>query len=99
MESNDPDVFEYTLRLAPDVIIQRLGDGGYALLDLATDRYYGLDETGARMLELATGESRPADAVPRLTAEYDVEEARLTADLRDLLQRLIDAGLVERAAP
>ena len=95
MASNDPDVLERRLRLAPDVVMQQLADGGCALLDLATDRYYGLDATGARMVELATAQPRPADAVPRLTAEYETDEEQLTADLRALLQRMLEAGLVE----
>lgn len=78
----------------PDVLIQEL-QGESVLLNLRTGRYFGLDSVGTRMwMALTTAESLQA-ACDSLLDEYDVEQERLQQDLRNLVEKLVERGLVE----
>jgi hypothetical protein len=66
------------------------------LLDLATEQYFGLDEIGADIVGRLT--RQPYDeAIVALTADYEVDPDTLRRDVRDLVETLIGAGLLERA--
>jgi hypothetical protein len=76
------------------VLSQTLG-GEVMLLDLKSEQYFGLDAVGTRIWELI-GELGDVDRVfAALVAEYDAEPDTLAADLRSLLTRLVDAGLLQ----
>lgn len=78
----------------PDVLIQEL-QGESVLLNLRTGRYFGLDSVGTRMwMVLTTTESLQA-ACDSLLDEYEVEQERLQQDLRNLVEKLVERGLVE----
>jgi hypothetical protein len=83
-------------RLTPRVHVVAAGQGGRTvLLDVERGRYHTLDEVGGRIWRLL-GEGADVDAiVDALGREYDVERARLEADVAALLRQLRDAGLVE----
>jgi len=66
-----------------------------AILNLKNSVYYGLDPIGARVWQLIQEPTTIAQIRDVLRAEYDVEEAQLEADIRDLLQELAAQGLVE----
>ena len=78
----------------PDVLIQEL-QGESVLLNLRTGRYFGLDEVGTRMwMALTTADSLQV-ACDSLESEYDVEGERLQHDMRNLVEKLVEHGLVE----
>ncbi len=78
----------------PDVLVREL-DGESVILDLRTERYFGLDDVGTRMLTiLATSESIQA-GYQRLLEEYEVEPGPLRADITGLVDRLMEQGLVQ----
>jgi len=66
-----------------------------AILNLKNSVYYGLDPVGARVWQLVQEPRTIGQIRDVLRAEYDVEEAQLEADIRDLLQELAAQGLVE----
>ena len=69
-------------------------DGELVVLDLQRGDYFGLDEVGARAwAELARGRS-PRQVAALLSGEYNVDEARVLADVRTLVQTLLERGLV-----
>jgi|SRR5688572_31758342 len=73
------------------------------LLDPQRGRYYGLDELGSRIWELAAAGHTRAQIVESLLQEYDVERERLDADIARTLddfeaKELMRAGGVKRAA-
>jgi len=70
-------------------------EGETAILNLKNSVYYGLDPIGARVWQLIQEPTTLAQIRDVLKGEYDVEAARLEADIRDLLQQLADQGLVE----
>jgi hypothetical protein len=77
-----------------DVLVQQL-QGESVLLNLRTGRYFGLDQVGTRMWTvLTTAESLQA-AYDALLAEYEVDGHRLDQDLRTLVEKLVEHGLLE----
>ncbi len=78
----------------PDVLIQEL-QGESVLLNLKSGRYYGLDEVGTRMWAALTASDSLQAAFDVLLSEYDVAAERLQGDLRALVEKLVENGLVE----
>jgi hypothetical protein len=75
------------------VLIRRL-DGESVLLNLESERYFGLDGTGTRMLDLLTSMPSVDAAYEKLLEEFEVEPALLREHLNALLGRLLDNGLL-----
>jgi hypothetical protein len=70
-------------------------DGESVLLNLQSERYFGLDEVGTRMwVALSTSESIQT-AYEDLLSEYDVDAEQLHQDLESLIEKLVEHGLVE----
>lgn len=81
------------IQISPQVIFQEL-DGEEVLLDLATERYYGLNDVGARMWQLLAESGDTAAVRARMLEEYAVPAETLERDLSALILRLLDAGLI-----
>jgi hypothetical protein len=89
------EIFFRMRALVPaDVLVQEL-QGESVLLNVRSGRYFGLDDMGTRMwAALTTAETLQA-ARDGLLAEYDVDAERLEQDLRVLVEKLVENGLVE----
>ena len=79
----------------PAHVLVRFLDRECVLLNLETERYFGLDETGTRMWQLVTGSPSVDAALQELLAEFDVEPELLKANLSELMGRLVENGLLE----
>lgn len=80
---------------APAHVLVRLLDQESVLLNLETEKYFGLDETGTRMWQLVTTSPNIDAAYEALLAEYDVPPEMLRENLTELLGHLIDHGLLQ----
>ena len=80
---------------APHHVMVRFLDRESVLLNLETERYFGLDETGTRMWQLLTTSPNIDTAYQELLAEYDVEPELLRSNLVELLGRLMENGLLQ----
>ena len=80
---------------APAHVLVRFLDRESVLLNLETERYFGLDETGTRMWQLTTDSPSIDAAYEKLLAEFDVEPELLRSNLLELLDRLVDNGLLQ----
>ena len=76
-------------------MLVRFLDNEAVLLNLASERYFGLDETGTRMWQLATSAPNLDAAYQELLAEYDVAPELLRDNLTKLVTELVDNGLLE----
>ena len=76
------------------VLIRRL-DGESVLLNLESERYFGLDATGTRMWELVTSQPCIALALEKLQEEYEVEPDVLQSHLTQLMSGLVENGLLQ----
>jgi hypothetical protein len=80
---------------APAHVLVRFLDRESVLLNLETERYFGLDETGTRMWQLVTDAQNIDAAYQELLAEFDVEPDLLRSNFTELLSRLVDNGLLQ----
>jgi len=70
-------------------------DGEAIILNFSDGTYYGLNAVGARIWGLIQ-EPRSFSAIrAAILEEFNVDEARCTADLKSILQDLTTRGLVE----
>ena len=86
----------FSARLAvPAHVLVRQVENESVLLNLTSERYFGLDEVGTRMWAALTSSPSIQAAYDTLIAEYDVEDARLRQNLEELVERLVANGLLE----
>jgi coenzyme PQQ synthesis protein D (PqqD) len=86
--------FAARVSVSPDVLISEVG-GESVLLNLKSERYFGLDDIGTQMWKTLMASDSIQAAYETLLAEYDVEASQLREDLDDLIQELMEQGLVE----
>jgi hypothetical protein len=79
----------------PSHVLVRFMDNEAVLLNVASEKYFGLDETGTRMWQLATSAPNIDAAYQELLGEYDVAPELLHAHLQELLLMLVENGLLE----
>ena len=79
----------------PAHVLVRFLDKESVLLNIETERYFGLDETGTRMWQLVIAAPSVDAAYLQLLDEYDVEAELLRSNLTDLLSRLVENGLLQ----
>jgi Coenzyme PQQ synthesis protein D (PqqD) len=79
----------------PDHLVSRPFQGETVLLNLRTNRYHGLNPTGARILELLRETGDTAATADRLAAEYGRPAGEVARDVEELCAALAERGLVE----
>ena len=79
----------------PADVLVNIVDGQSVLLNLKSERYFGLDEVGTRMWTVLTTAESVQAACEVLLAEYDVEPDRLRKDIEELAAKLLAHGLLE----
>jgi hypothetical protein len=90
--------FSDRVRVADEVLISNLQEES-VILNLDSERYYGLDDVGTRFLSaLNTSESIEA-AYEVLRDEFDVDPQSLRQDLLELIDSLLKQGILIRANP
>jgi hypothetical protein len=92
----------FPMKLLPETIVVASKDqmasevaGETVILGLTAGRYFGLDAVGARVWQMIQTPAAVSDVRNAIVAEYEVDPARCEADLLALLQKMLDAGLVE----
>lgn len=85
------------LRIPNDVVLQEVG-GETVLLNLRTERYFGLDEVGTTMLAALRSDGSAQGALEAALRTYDVASDTLERDLLALFAELLQHGLLEIAA-
>jgi hypothetical protein len=80
--------------VVPRHVLVRHLEGESVLLNLQTERYFGLDTTGTRMWEHLASSPSIEEAYERLLEEFEVEPGLLRANLSELLTNLVQNGLL-----
>jgi len=78
----------------PQNVLIRVLDQESVLLNLNTEKYFGLDAVGTRMWQLVTSAPTIEAACVQLLKEYDVDSEILRSNLSELLDRLVENGLI-----
>jgi hypothetical protein len=87
--------FSDRVTVPEDVLISQLQEES-VILNLDSERYYGLDDVGTRFLSVLTTSDSIETAYDRLRHEYNVDPQVLRADLLALIENLINQGLLIR---
>ena len=83
--------------VVPDgVLISHLQEES-VILNLESERYFGLDDVGTRFLSVLTSSESIEAAHQQLAGEYDVDTEVLRQDLLALVEKLVDQGLLIRS--
>jgi len=81
-----------------DVLISNLQEES-VILNLDSERYYGLDDVGTRFLSVLNTADSIEAAYEMLRGEYDVDAQNLRQDLLELVDDLVGQGILIRANP
>lgn len=88
--------FSDRVKVPEEVLISNLQDES-VLLNLESERYYGLDTVGTRILSVLTTSDSIEAAYNTLVQEYDVDADVLRQDLLALVESLVNQGLIQVA--
>ena len=80
--------------IVPSNVLIRFLDQESVLLNLNTERYFGLDSVGTRMWQLVISGPTIEAAYFQLIEEYDVDPDTLRSNLAELLEHLVENGLI-----
>jgi len=80
----------------PSVLVSNVGEES-VLLNLDSERYFGLDAVGTRMWEELSTRGALEAAYEALLGEFDVDAEQLRRDLFELVEKLKGHGLIEVA--
>ncbi len=81
------------VRLSPDALSQDLGHELF-ILDMRRQRFFSLDELGARMWALLGEHGDVARTVNQILVEYEIDRNTAEADVGNLVTRLAAEGLI-----
>ena len=90
--------FSDRVKVPDDVLISNL-QGESVILNLDSERYFGLDDVGTRFLSVLTTSDSIEAAYNTLVTEYKVDGAVLRNDLLALVENLMDQGILIRTNP
>jgi Coenzyme PQQ synthesis protein D (PqqD) len=81
-------------QLAPEVLSQGI-DAETILLDMKSENYFGLNDVGSQVLEILKTGTDLETLMDGMLKIYDVERTILKKDIAELLQELLNAGLIQ----
>ena len=90
--------FSDQVKVPEDVLISNL-QGESVILNLDSERYFGLDDVGTRFLSVLTTSDSLEAAYNTLITEYDVDGTVLRNDLLALVENLMNQGILIRSNP
>ena len=89
--------FSDRVRVPDDVLVSSLQEES-VILNLDSERYFGLDDVGTRFLSVLTTSDSIDAAYQSLAEEYDVDREMLRQDLASLVENLLQQGIIEVSA-
>ena len=89
--------FSDRVKVPEGVLVSNLQDES-VILNLDSERYFGLDNVGTRILTVLTNSDSIETAYESLLAEYDVDRTVLRQDLLALIENLLQQGLIQVSA-
>ena len=89
--------FSDRVSVPDDVLISRLQEES-VILNLDSERYFGLDDVGTRFLSVLTTSESIEAAYQSLLEEYDVDREVLRDDLIALIENLSQQGIIKVSA-
>ncbi len=82
-----------TVHVLPDVLSQEVS-GETVLLDLNNENYFGLNEVGTRIWQLLQEQNDLEIIYDIMLDEYEVDAKQLRKDFDDIINQLVESGLI-----
>ena len=82
------------LHIPSNVSFSVVGEDAF-LLNTQTNKYFALEKVGTRLWELLNKGKQVREACQTLLNEYEVAPAQLETDVLELLNHMLENGLVE----
>jgi len=95
IEPREMPSLQLRVRVAERVLMRQVGDE-MVMLNLERELYYGMNEVGARLMQLAEPGATLAEICERLLDEFDAGRDQLEADVRRIVAELMAGGLLEK---
>ena len=89
--------FSDRVRVPDGVLVSQLQEES-VILNLDSERYFGLDDVGTRFLSVLTTADSIDAAYQSLAEEYDVDREALREDIVALVENLLQKGIIEVSA-
>jgi PqqD family protein of HPr-rel-A system len=83
-----------TYRTQDDVVATEVGGGEAVLLDLSSNQYFALNETGYRLWQLLDEPRTDAALAERLASDWDLAPDDAQEHVHAFLKEMTDNGLV-----
>ncbi|MCL4479329.1 MAG: PqqD family protein [Deltaproteobacteria bacterium] len=80
-----------------DIIITELDDNEAVLLDLKSERYYSLNETGLLIYKGIEVSLTLEKNIEQLISIYDLDKAEALDSVNTLISKLLNSKLIEKA--
>ena len=93
-ELRDPPSLQATVRVPEHVLMRQVGEE-LVMLNLSKESYYGLNDVGARLMQLAETGATLGQIVEQLLAEFEVGREQLEVDVKTIAADLMAEGLLE----
>ena len=74
-------------------------NGETVILDLQSESYFGLDEVGTRIWQLLQEHGETKKVFDVMLDEFDVDADTLASDMKNLIDHLVDKGLIISDSP
>ena len=74
-------------------------NGETVILDLKSESYFGLDEVGTRVWQLLQEHGDLQKVFDAMLEEFDVDANTLASDMKNLINDLIEKGLISSDHP
>jgi sorbitol-specific phosphotransferase system component IIA len=74
-------------------------NGETVILDLKSESYFGLDEVGTRVWQLLQEHGDIQKVFDAMLEEFDVDANTLASDMKNLVDDLIEKGLISSGHP
>ena len=78
-----------------NVMLREMPDGEAILLNVDTEKYFSLDKISASVLSALINSNNYDEALNTLKTKYEVDQAELKRDVDELIENLIQNGLLE----
>jgi len=78
-----------------NVMLREMPDGEAILLNVDTEKYFSLDKIGASVLSALINSNNYDEALNTMKTKYEVDQAELKRDMDELIENLINNGLLE----
>lgn len=82
------------MRRSDAAMARRVGDE-IVILDVNSGQYFGLNEVGAFIWDQLESDTAREALIAAVTASYDIDTDRATADIDALVADLVARGLIE----